>query len=182
MNGRPLDVYFGRDTNACCGARQPLELADALDRFDVYVTVSGGGNNGQAGAIRHGITRALMEYDGELRGSLRRAGHVTVTPAPWSVRRWVCTRRVSVRSSPSAKTAVQRRFTPPKKPGFAEAYLAQIGGLAVCPWGITGCRMWAFFINICAALLRPEARGPTSRYSDHPPERGDLRGELLNEQ
>ena len=57
--------------------RQPLELADALDRFDVYVTVSGGGNNGQAGAIRHGITRALMEYDGELRGSLRRAGYVT---------------------------------------------------------------------------------------------------------
>lgn len=76
VNGRPLDVFFGRQTNRMV-VRQPLELVDSLERFDVYVTVSGGGNNGQAGAIRHGITRALMEYDGELRGALRRAGYVT---------------------------------------------------------------------------------------------------------
>lgn len=76
INGRPLDQYFGRKT-AQMVVRQPLELVDMTDRFDVYVTVSGGGNTGQAGAIRHGITRALMEYDGELRGGLRRAGYVT---------------------------------------------------------------------------------------------------------
>ena len=76
VNGRPLDVFFGRQTNRMV-VRQPLELVDATERFDVYVTVSGGGNNGQAGAIRHGITPALMEYDSELRGALRRAGYVT---------------------------------------------------------------------------------------------------------
>ncbi len=76
VNGRPLDVYFGRKTNQMV-VRQPLELIEVSDKFDVLVTVSGGGNNGQAGAIRHGITRALMEYDGELRGQLRRAGYVT---------------------------------------------------------------------------------------------------------
>ena len=76
VNGRPLDEFFGRETNRMV-VRQPLELIDATDRFDVYVTVSGGGSNGQAGAIRHGLTRALMEYDGELRGTLRRAGYVT---------------------------------------------------------------------------------------------------------
>jgi small subunit ribosomal protein S9 len=76
VNGRPLDEYFGRET-ARMVVRQPLELVDAVDRFDIDVTVSGGGMSGQAGAIRHGITRALMEYDEELRGSLRRAGFVT---------------------------------------------------------------------------------------------------------
>lgn len=76
VNGRPLDEYFGRET-ARMVVRQPLELVDATDRFDIEVTVSGGGISGQAGAIRHGITRALMEYDEELRGSLRRAGFVT---------------------------------------------------------------------------------------------------------
>ena len=76
VNGRPLDQFFGRETNRMV-VRQPLELVNMTDRFDVYVTVKGGGNNGQAGAIRHGITRALMEYDGEMRGALRRAGYVT---------------------------------------------------------------------------------------------------------
>ena len=56
---------------------QPLELVDLKDKFDVTVTVKGGGSFGQAGAIRHGITRALMEYDGELRPTLRKAGFVT---------------------------------------------------------------------------------------------------------
>ncbi len=57
--------------------RQPLELTESLEKFDVFVTVAGGGMTGQAGAIRHGITRALIEYDETLRGELRKAGFVT---------------------------------------------------------------------------------------------------------
>ena len=76
VNNRPLDVFFGRKT-ARMIVRQPLEVADALDRFDVNIRVHGGGITGQAGAIRHGLTRALMEYDDSLRSSLRRAGFVT---------------------------------------------------------------------------------------------------------
>ena len=76
VNDRSLDQFFGRKT-ARMIVRQPLELTDLLTRFDVNVTVSGGGTTGQAGAIRHGLTRALMAYDESLRGSLRRAGFVT---------------------------------------------------------------------------------------------------------
>ncbi|MCW8857601.1 MAG: 30S ribosomal protein S9 [Kangiella sp.] len=76
VNQRSLDEYFGRETSRMV-VRQPLELTETLEKFDVYVTVSGGGGTGQAGAIRHGITRALMEYDEELRASLRKAGFVT---------------------------------------------------------------------------------------------------------
>ena len=76
VNKRPLDIYFGRETSRMI-VRQPLETADMQDSFDITVTVKGGGMSGQAGAIRHGITRALMKYDGELRPSLRRAGFVT---------------------------------------------------------------------------------------------------------
>ncbi|MFK5891684.1 MAG: 30S ribosomal protein S9 [Pseudomonadota bacterium] len=76
INKRSLDTYFGRETSRMV-VRQPLELADMLDKFDVYVNVVGGGNTGQAGAIRHGITRALIEYDETLRPGLRKAGFVT---------------------------------------------------------------------------------------------------------
>jgi small subunit ribosomal protein S9 len=76
VNSRPLDQYFGRKT-ARMIVRQPLEKANMTDSFDIMVTVKGGGMSGQAGAIRHGITRALIEYDGELRSPLRRAGFVT---------------------------------------------------------------------------------------------------------
>ena len=76
VNGRPLDVFFGRET-ARMIVRQPLVVAEAIDRFDVQVTVRGGGTTGQAGAIRHGITRALMDYDEGLRKTLRKAGFVT---------------------------------------------------------------------------------------------------------
>lgn len=76
VNQKSLDQYFGRETSRMV-VRQPLELTDLLEKFDVYVTVSGGGGTGQAGAIRHGITRALMEYDEELRAPLRQAGYVT---------------------------------------------------------------------------------------------------------
>jgi len=76
VNKRSLDVYFGRQT-ARMVVRQPLELVEMLEKFDVYVTVEGGGTTGQAGAIRHGITRALMQYDDSLRSVLRQAGFVT---------------------------------------------------------------------------------------------------------
>lgn len=76
INKRPLDVYFGRETSRMI-VRQPLELTELTEKFDVYVTVAGGGANGQAGAIRHGITRALIQYDENLRKSLRSAGYVT---------------------------------------------------------------------------------------------------------
>ncbi|AUD78265.1 30S ribosomal protein S9 [Kangiella profundi] len=76
VNQRSLDEYFGRETSRMV-VRQPLELTETLEKFDVYVTVAGGGGTGQAGAIRHGITRALMEYDEELRAPLRKAGFVT---------------------------------------------------------------------------------------------------------
>ncbi|MCG6885942.1 MAG: 30S ribosomal protein S9 [Proteobacteria bacterium] len=76
VNNRPLDTYFGRET-ARMVVRQPLQVADLLNNFDIKVFVKGGGNTGQAGAIRHGITRALMKYDEALRSPLRRAGYVT---------------------------------------------------------------------------------------------------------
>ncbi len=76
VNGRPLDEYFGRETSRMV-VRQPLELVESVDKFDINVNVSGGGASGQAGAIRHGITRALMDYDEALRGTLRKAGFVT---------------------------------------------------------------------------------------------------------
>ena len=76
VNRRSLDGYFGREV-ARMIVRQPLELLEMTERFDITVTVRGGGSFGQAGAIRHGITRALMEYDNELRPTLRKAGFVT---------------------------------------------------------------------------------------------------------
>ncbi|HEY8537330.1 MAG TPA: 30S ribosomal protein S9 [Steroidobacteraceae bacterium] len=76
INDRPLDEYFGRKT-ARMIVRQPLELVQMENKFDVNVTVKGGGTTGQAGAIRHGLTRALIEYDETLRKPLRVAGYVT---------------------------------------------------------------------------------------------------------
>ena len=76
VNKRPLDVFFGRKT-AQMIVRQPLELTKLGEKFDVNITVTGGGTTGQAGAIRHGLTRALMQYDETLRPSLRQAGFVT---------------------------------------------------------------------------------------------------------
>ena len=76
INNRELDTFFGRET-ARMVVRQPLELVDMVEKLDLYITVKGGGISGQAGAIRHGITRALMEYDESLRSELRKAGFVT---------------------------------------------------------------------------------------------------------
>lgn len=76
VNNRPLDIFFGRKT-ARMIVRQPLEVANLENNFDISVTVSGGGTTGQAGAIRHGLTRALLDYDDSLRPTLRQAGYVT---------------------------------------------------------------------------------------------------------
>ena len=76
INNRPLDEYFGRQT-ARMVVRQALDTVDSLDKFDFHITVTGGGMSGQAGAVRHGISRALVSYDEENRSPLRRAGFLT---------------------------------------------------------------------------------------------------------
>ncbi|MCF6264968.1 MAG: 30S ribosomal protein S9 [Desulfuromusa sp.] len=76
VNKRPLDVFFGRETSKMV-IRQPLELTDNLGKFDISVNVSGGGISGQAGAIKHGITKALLEVNPDLRATLKQAGFIT---------------------------------------------------------------------------------------------------------
>lgn len=76
VNNKSLDDYFGRETSKMV-ARQSLELTENIGKFDIFVTVRGGGDSGQAGAIRHGITKALLACDPELRGSLKKAGFIT---------------------------------------------------------------------------------------------------------
>jgi small subunit ribosomal protein S9 len=76
VNGKSLEAFFGRETS-CMIVRQPLELTQNIDKFDIKVTVAGGGITGQAGAIRLGIARALIEYDESLKSPLRKAGFVT---------------------------------------------------------------------------------------------------------
>ena len=79
INQRELDVYFGRET-ARMIVRQPLELVELTDKLDLYITVKGGGISGQAGAIRHGISRALLQVDNEYRPTLKAAGFLTRDP------------------------------------------------------------------------------------------------------
>jgi small subunit ribosomal protein S9 len=76
VNGKPIDEFFSRETGRMI-VRQPLHLIDQLTGFDIKVNVTGGGESGQAGAVRHGITRALIEYDGTLKPALSKAGFVT---------------------------------------------------------------------------------------------------------
>ena len=76
VNGKSLEAFFGRETS-CMIVRQPLELTQNTEKFDITVTVAGGGITGQAGAIRLGIARALIEYDESLKSPLRKAGFVT---------------------------------------------------------------------------------------------------------
>ncbi|MGH8552959.1 MAG: 30S ribosomal protein S9, partial [Methylococcales bacterium] len=76
VNKKPLEDYFGRKTDQMI-ARQPLECIDAIDQFDFTIKVKGGGPSGQAGAIRHGITRALIDFNESYRAPLRKAGYVT---------------------------------------------------------------------------------------------------------
>jgi len=79
VNNRELDGYFSRETGKMI-VQQPLALIDSLTAFDIKITVRGGGESGQAGAVRHGLTRALIEYDQELKGGLSKAGFVTRDP------------------------------------------------------------------------------------------------------
>lgn len=76
VNNKTLDAYFGRETSKMV-VKQPLELTENAGKFDIYVTVRGGGDSGQAGAIKHGITKALLAADVELRGTLKKAGFIT---------------------------------------------------------------------------------------------------------
>ncbi len=76
VNDKPVDVFFSRETGRMV-VRQPLELTDTLNKFDILVNVTGGGESGQAGAVRHGITRALIDYDASLKPALSKAGLVT---------------------------------------------------------------------------------------------------------
>ena len=76
VNDKPLDVFFSRETGRMV-VRQPLELTDTLNKFDILVNVVGGGESGRAGAVRHGITRALIDYDATLKPALSKAGLVT---------------------------------------------------------------------------------------------------------
>ena len=76
VNGKPLDQYFGRQTSIMI-VQQPLLLTNNAEAFDIKVNVHGGGESGQAGAVRHGVTRALIDYDAALKGDLSRAGFVT---------------------------------------------------------------------------------------------------------
>ena len=76
VNGKPVDEFFSRETGRMI-VRQPLQLTETSDRFDIMVNVAGGGESGQAGAVRHGITRALIDFDAELKPSLKKAGFVT---------------------------------------------------------------------------------------------------------
>ena len=79
INGRDIDDYFGLETLKLI-VRQPLNLTDTLGKFDVVCTVAGGGVTGQAGAIRHGLSRALLQFDPELRPALKKAGFLTRDP------------------------------------------------------------------------------------------------------
>jgi small subunit ribosomal protein S9 len=76
VNQKSIDEYFGRETSKMV-VRQPLELTGNIGKFDIFINVSGGGPSGQAGAIKHGITKALMEADEDLRGALKKAGFIT---------------------------------------------------------------------------------------------------------
>ncbi len=76
VNDKPLDVFFSRETGRMV-VRQPLELTETMGKFDIMVNVTGGGESGQAGAVRHGITRALIDYDAALKPTLSKAGLVT---------------------------------------------------------------------------------------------------------
>ena len=76
VNGKPVDEFFSRETGRML-VRQPLELTNLLANFDISVNVTGGGESGQAGAVRHGISRALVEYDASLKPALRKAGLIT---------------------------------------------------------------------------------------------------------
>ena len=117
INQRSLEQYFGRET-ARMVVRQPLELVDMVEKLDLYITVKGGGISGQAGAIRHGITRALMEYDESLRSELRKAGFVTRDARQVERKKVGRVKHVVVRSSPNVNWLLLRQKTICEKTRF----------------------------------------------------------------
>jgi small subunit ribosomal protein S9 len=102
VNGKDIQSYFGRETSIMI-AKQPLVLTNHAETFDVMINVHGGGESGQAGAARHGITRALIDYDATLKSVLSQAGFVTRDAVKWSVKRSVCTLHAAPSSSRSVK-------------------------------------------------------------------------------
>ena len=113
VNDKPIDVFFSRETGRMV-VRQPLELTDMVGKFDIMVNVSGGGESGQAGAVRHGITRALIDYDANLKSTLSKAGLVTRDARKSNVKKPVCARRAAGNSSPSVNSLDAELERPPK--------------------------------------------------------------------
>ena len=109
VNNRSIDEYFGRETSRMV-VRQPLETVEMLEKFDINVNVSGGGPSGQAGAIRLGITRALMQYDETYRAALRKKVLSLVMLAKLNVRKSACVKLVAVFSSPSVNSTPARKL------------------------------------------------------------------------
>ena len=123
VNGKPVDVFFARETGRMV-VRQPLELTKNQATFDIMVNVFGGGESGQAGAVRHGITRALIEYDAALKPTLSAAGLLRATRVRSSARKSACTRRAGASSSPSVNHAGSAKSRP-------RAALLLYGGIMV---------------------------------------------------
>jgi small subunit ribosomal protein S9 len=104
VNGKDIEAYFGRQTSIMI-AKQPLVLTENTESFDIQVNVHGGGESGQAGAVRHGITRALMDYNADLSPCCQQLVTSLAMPAKLSVRRLVCVLRVVASSSASVNPA-----------------------------------------------------------------------------
>jgi len=109
VNGKPVDEFFARETGRMV-VRQPLELTGHLESFDIKVNVHGGGETGQAGAVRHGITRALIDYDATLKPALSQAGFVTRDAREVERRRSASARHVVASSSASVNRCEKARF------------------------------------------------------------------------
>jgi len=116
VNGKPIDAYFARETSRMI-ARQPLALTSNLTTFDIQVNVSGGGETGQAGAVRHGVTRALIDYDAALKPTLSKAGLVTRDA------REVERKKVGLHGARRRKQFSKRQATPKCLEGAANAAL-----------------------------------------------------------
>jgi len=123
VNDKPVDDFFSRETGRMV-VRQPLELTQHAGTFDIMVNVIGGGESGQAGAVRHGITRALIEYDETLKPTLSKAGFVTRDAPRSSARRSDSTRRVAASSSPSVNPLLDSWLKKPPTGGFFNCFAA----------------------------------------------------------
>lgn len=147
VNGKPVEEYFGHQTSIMI-VKQPLMLTNNAATFDIKVNVHGGGRSGQAGAVRHGVTRALIDYDETLKPELSNAASSPATPARSSARRSACTARAAASSSTSADATTRRGCCPRcRMPGF-EAACGRQPVTAACgrPCTIEAARAAAHFI------------------------------------